>query len=86
MRIGIGYDIQPLVEGRILYFGGGEIPSNKGSLGHSDGDVLSHAICDALRGALGFGNIGEYDLKKSILLSFISASLWYLILVTSGKF
>jgi len=59
LRIGIGYDIHPLVEGRKLYIGGVEIPSNKGSLGHSDGDVLIHAICDALLGALGFGNIGE---------------------------
>ncbi|MFN3135658.1 MAG: 2-C-methyl-D-erythritol 2,4-cyclodiphosphate synthase [Candidatus Kryptonium sp.] len=59
LRVGIGYDIHPLVEGRKLYIGGVEIPSAKGSLGHSDGDVLIHAICDALLGALGFGNIGE---------------------------
>ncbi len=59
MRIGIGYDIHPLVEGRKLYIGGVEIPSNKGSLGHSDGDVLIHSICDALLGAIGYGNIGE---------------------------
>lgn len=58
LKIGIGYDIHPLVEGRKLYIGGVEIPSDKGSLGHSDGDVLIHAICDALLGALGFGNIG----------------------------
>lgn len=59
MRVGIGYDIHPLVEGRKLYIGGVEVPSAKGSLGHSDGDVLIHAICDALLGAMGFGNIGE---------------------------
>ncbi len=59
MRAGIGYDIHPLVEGRKLYIGGVEIPSNKGSLGHSDGDVLIHSICDALLGAIGYGNIGE---------------------------
>ncbi len=59
LRVGIGYDIHPLVEGRKLYIGAVEIPSSKGSLGHSDGDVLIHAICDALLGALGFGNIGE---------------------------
>ncbi len=59
MRVGIGYDIHPLVEGRKLYIGGVEIPSEKGSLGHSDGDVLIHAICDALLGAIGYGNIGE---------------------------
>lgn len=59
MRIGIGYDIHPLVEGRKLYIGGVEIPSDKGSLGHSDGDVLIHALCDAILGAIGAGNIGE---------------------------
>lgn len=59
MRVGIGYDIHPLVEGRKLYIGGVEIPSDKGSLGHSDGDVLVHSICDALLGAIGYGNIGE---------------------------
>jgi len=59
LRVGIGYDIHPLVEGRKLYIGGVEIPSEKGSLGHSDGDVLIHAICDALLGAIGYGNIGE---------------------------
>ncbi|MCS7228439.1 MAG: 2-C-methyl-D-erythritol 2,4-cyclodiphosphate synthase [Candidatus Kryptonium sp.] len=58
MKIGIGYDIHPLVEGRKLFIGGIEIPSEKGSLGHSDGDVLIHAICDAILGALGFENIG----------------------------
>ncbi len=59
MRVGIGYDIHPLVEGRKLYIGGVEIPAEKGSLGHSDGDALIHSICDALLGAIGFGNIGE---------------------------
>ena len=59
LRIGIGYDIHPRVEGRKLYIGGVDIPSNKGSLGLSDGDVLIHAFCDALLGALGLGNIGE---------------------------
>jgi 2-C-methyl-D-erythritol 2,4-cyclodiphosphate synthase len=59
LRIGIGYDIHPLSKGRKLYIGGVEIPSEKGSVGHSDGDVLIHAICDALLGAMGAGNIGE---------------------------
>jgi len=59
LRIGIGYDIHPLVEGRKLYIGGVEIPSDRGSLGHSDGDVLIHAICDAILGAIKAGNIGE---------------------------
>jgi 2-C-methyl-D-erythritol 2,4-cyclodiphosphate synthase len=58
-RIGIGYDIHRLVEGRKLFIGGVEIPYIKGLLGHSDGDVLLHAICDAILGALGQGDIGE---------------------------
>lgn len=59
-RIGIGYDIHRLVEGRKLFIGGIEIPYIKGLLGHSDGDVLIHAICDALLGAAGGGDIGEH--------------------------
>ena len=59
-KIGIGYDIHRLVEGRKLFLGGVEIPYIKGLLGHSDGDALLHAICDALLGALGEGDIGEH--------------------------
>lgn len=59
-KIGIGYDIHRLVEGRKLFIGGVEIPYVKGSLGHSDGDVLCHAVCDALLGAIGEGDIGEH--------------------------
>jgi 2-C-methyl-D-erythritol 2,4-cyclodiphosphate synthase len=59
-RIGIGYDIHRLVEGRKLFIGGIEIPYIKGLLGHSDGDALLHAICDALLGAAGEGDIGEH--------------------------
>lgn len=59
-RIGIGYDIHRLVEGRKLILGGVEIPFEKGLLGHSDSDVLSHAICDALLGAAGLGDIGAH--------------------------
>jgi 2-C-methyl-D-erythritol 2,4-cyclodiphosphate synthase len=59
-RVGIGYDIHRLVEGRKLFLGGLEIPHNKGLLGHSDADVLLHAICDALLGASGDGDIGEH--------------------------
>ncbi len=59
-RIGIGYDIHRLVEGRKLFIGGEEIPYHKGLLGHSDADVLLHAICDALLGACGQGDIGEH--------------------------
>jgi len=59
-RIGIGYDIHRLVEGRKLILGGVEIPFEKGLLGHSDSDVLTHAICDALLGAAGLGDIGTH--------------------------
>lgn len=58
-KIGIGYDIHRLAEGRKLFIGGIEIPYIKGLLGHSDADVLLHAICDALLGAIGEGDIGE---------------------------
>jgi len=57
---GIGYDLHPLVEGRKLMIGGIEVPFEKGSQGHSDGDVLCHAICDALLGAAGLGDIGTH--------------------------
>jgi 2-C-methyl-D-erythritol 2,4-cyclodiphosphate synthase len=58
MRIGLGYDMHRLVAGRRLILGGVEIPFEKGLLGHSDADVLTHAICDALLGAAGLGDIG----------------------------
>lgn len=58
MRVGMGYDIHRLVHGRKLILGGKEIPFEKGLLGHSDADVLVHAICDALLGAAGLGDIG----------------------------
>ena len=59
-RSGIGYDIHRLVEGRKLILGGVEIPSERGLMGHSDADVLTHAICDALLGAAGMGDIGRH--------------------------
>jgi 2-C-methyl-D-erythritol 2,4-cyclodiphosphate synthase len=59
-RIGTGYDIHRLVEGRKLVLGGVEIPFEKGLLGHSDSDVLTHAICDALLGAAALGDIGTH--------------------------
>jgi 2-C-methyl-D-erythritol 2,4-cyclodiphosphate synthase len=59
MRVGIGYDIHQLVEGRKLVLGGMHIRHDKGLLGHSDGDALLHAITDALLGAAGLGDIGE---------------------------
>ena len=58
-RIGFGYDIHPLVEGRKLFLGGIEIPSQRGLDGHSDADVLLHALCDALLGAAGLPDIGH---------------------------
>ncbi|MCD6399694.1 2-C-methyl-D-erythritol 2,4-cyclodiphosphate synthase, partial [candidate division WOR-3 bacterium] len=60
MRIGIGYDIHQLKRGRRLVLGGVTIPFEKGLLGHSDADVLLHAVCDALLGAAGLGDIGLY--------------------------
>ena len=60
MRIGHGYDVHKLVEGRDLILGGVEIPYEKGLLGHSDADVLLHAVSDALLGAAGLGDIGVH--------------------------
>jgi 2-C-methyl-D-erythritol 2,4-cyclodiphosphate synthase len=59
-RAGIGYDLHRLAEGRKLMIGGVEVPFDKGSVGHSDGDVLCHALCDALLGAAGLGDIGTH--------------------------
>ena len=59
-RIGSGVDFHQLVEGRDLWLGGVKIPHNKGALGHSDADVLLHALCDALLGALCMGDIGVH--------------------------
>jgi 2-C-methyl-D-erythritol 2,4-cyclodiphosphate synthase len=60
MRIGQGFDVHQLVAGRKLVIGGVEIPHDKGLLGHSDADVLLHAICDALLGAAALGDIGKH--------------------------
>ena len=76
MRIGQGYDVHKLVEGRKLILGGVEIPYEKGLLGHSDADVILHAIMDALLGAAALGDIGqhfpdtspEYDGADSMVL------------------
>lgn len=76
-KIGIGYDVHRLKEGRSLWLGGVNIPSRIGALGHSDADVLLHAICDALLGALSLGDIGVHfadtdqefkDIDSKILL------------------
>lgn len=60
IHVGIGYDVHPLVPGRKLILGGVEIPHLKGLDGHSDADALMHAICDAVLGALGEGDIGTF--------------------------
>jgi len=60
MRIGQGYDVHCLVDNRKLIIGGVDIPHNKGLEAHSDGDVLIHALCDALLGAAGLGDIGKH--------------------------
>ena len=60
IRVGLGYDKHVLTEGRKLILGGVVIPFEKGEAGHSDGDVLLHAITDALLGAAGLGDIGSY--------------------------
>ena len=60
IHVGSGYDVHPLVAGRKLILGGVEIPHGKGLDGHSDADVLMHAICDAVLGAIGEGDIGQF--------------------------
>jgi 2-C-methyl-D-erythritol 2,4-cyclodiphosphate synthase len=59
-RVGIGYDVHRLEPGRRLVLGGIEIPADRGPVGHSDGDALAHALCDALLGAAGLGDIGTH--------------------------
>jgi len=77
MRVGFGYDVHALVTGRSLFLGGIEIPYPFGLEGHSDADVLLHAICDALLGAIGEGDIGKHfpdtdsqyrDIRSTVLL------------------
>lgn len=60
IRVGFGFDVHPLAEGKALWLGGVKIPHTKGCVGHSDADVLIHAICDALLGAAGLRDIGHY--------------------------
>jgi len=84
MRIGIGYDVHPLTPGRRLILGGVEIPFDKGLSGWSDADVLTHAICDALLGAAGLGDIGKHfpagdmeykDISSLVLLERVTEKL-----------
>lgn len=64
IRVGFGFDVHPLVAGRDLWLGGVKIPSEKGAMGHSDADVLIHAICDALLGAANLRDIGVHFSNK----------------------
>lgn len=73
MRIGIGYDVHRLVAGRKLILGGVEIPFEKGLLGHSDADVLSHAIGDAMLGAASLGDVGRHFPDSDARFSGISS-------------
>ncbi len=75
MRIGSGYDVHRLVSGRPLILGGVAIPFEKGLLGHSDADVLTHAVCDALLGALGLGDLGRHFPDTSAAFKDISSIL-----------
>jgi len=77
MRVGFGYDVHAFVTGRPLFLGGIEIPYLLGLQGHSDADVLVHAICDAILGAIGEGDIGKHfpdtdpqyrDIRSTVLL------------------
>ena len=88
MRIGIGYDVHRLVEGLTLVLGGVTIPFEKGLLGHSDADVLIHAVCDALLGAAGLGDIGlhfpDTDPKLKDISSMLILSKTYNLLKDKG--
>jgi 2-C-methyl-D-erythritol 2,4-cyclodiphosphate synthase len=87
-RIGSGIDFHQLVEGRDLWIGGVHIPHHKGALGHSDADVLLHAICDALLGALCLGDIGKHfpdtDTSLKNIDSKILLSKTYLLIKEKG--
>lgn len=83
-RVGFGYDVHQLAEGRRLMIGGVHIPHHSGSMGHSDGDVLIHAICDALLGAANLRDIGFHfsdqdaaykDIDSKLLLEYVVAML-----------
>ncbi|MDR3000230.1 MAG: 2-C-methyl-D-erythritol 2,4-cyclodiphosphate synthase [Fibromonadaceae bacterium] len=86
-KIGMGFDVHRLVEGRKCIVGGVEIPHSKGLLGHSDADVLTHAICDAVLGAAGLGDIGTHfpdndpkfkDIDSLILLKQVKEEIFKL--------
>jgi len=72
-RVGLGYDVHRLVAGRMLVLGGVSIPHDRGCLGHSDADVLLHAICDALLGAAALGDIGRHFPDSDVAYKDISS-------------
>lgn len=85
IKVGLGFDVHPLVEGRKLILGGIEIAHDKGLLGHSDADVLLHALCDAMLGALALGDIGVHfpntsdefkNIDSKILLEKCNQLIW----------
>lgn len=78
MRIGFGYDVHQLVANRKLILGGIDIPHEKGLLGHSDADVLVHAIMDSILGALGLGDIGGISQIQIINIRIFLAYIFYL--------
>ena len=88
MRIGFGYDVHQLIEGRKLIIGGVEIPYYKGLLGHSDADVLVHAIMDSILGALALGDIGKLfpdnDMKYKDISSTILLGKVYVLMLENG--
>lgn len=88
MRIGIGYDVHKLVGGRKLIVGGVEIPYEKGLLGHSDADVLVHAINDSILGAMALGDIGKHfpdtDMEYKDISSMILLERVYKLMVDNG--
>lgn len=88
MRIGIGYDVHKLIKGRKLIIGGIEIPYEKGLLGHSDADVLAHAIMDSILGALASNDIGKHfpdtDIKYKDISSMVLLEKVYNIMDVKG--
>jgi len=73
MRVGFGYDIHPLGKGRKLILGGLDIPHTQGLIGHSDADALVHAVCDALLGAMGEGDLGRHYPSSDVRYKDISS-------------
>ena len=87
MRVGTGFDVHRLVKGRRLVLGGVEIDFDKGLLGHSDADVLVHAVCDALLGGAALGDIGEHFPDSDVRFKNIEslALLWETVRMLSSK-